>query len=160
MALAIWLWPGTPEHSTWRGCHELLGTEIVDQKKQKLADFKGNLVLVDVWAIWCGSCRAMIPHERELVKRLEGKPFKLLSVSGRQEEDIDEVPRTGADALDSLVVRGPEQLDAQDAPCAGFPTLHLIDAKGVIRRKWLGSPEPEVLDEAIDELVKAAVANG
>ena len=60
---------------------ELLGTELRDQKKQSLAGFKGNVVLIDVWATWCGPCRAMIPHEREMVKRYEGKPFKLVSVS-------------------------------------------------------------------------------
>ncbi|HEY3789622.1 MAG TPA: TlpA disulfide reductase family protein, partial [Urbifossiella sp.] len=66
---------------------ELVGTELRDQKKQKLADFKGYVVLVDVWATWCGPCRAMIPHEREMVKKLENKPFKLVSVSVDDKKD-------------------------------------------------------------------------
>ena len=36
------------------------------------------------------------------------------------------------------------------------PTFYVIDHKGVIRHKWLGSPGDEVMDKAIDELVKAA----
>jgi len=39
-------------------------------------------------------------------------------------------------------------------------TLYLIDHEGIIRHKWLGSPEEEVLDAAIDELVAKAKAVG
>ena len=38
----------------------------------------------------------------------------------------------------------------------GTPTLFLIDAKGVIRRKWLGGPGEKVIDEAIEKLIKEA----
>src|SRR5262249_19617585 len=35
----------------------------------KLSDHKGKVVVLDVWATWCGPCRQMIPHERKLVAR-------------------------------------------------------------------------------------------
>jgi hypothetical protein len=38
----------------------------------------------------------------------------------------------------------------------GWPTLYLIDHKGIIRKKWLGSPRGEVLDREIEKLVQAA----
>ena len=38
----------------------------------------------------------------------------------------------------------------------GWPTLYVIDHKGVIRHKWTGSPGDEKLDEAIDALVAEA----
>jgi len=56
------------------------GTDL-DGKKVKLSSYKGKVVVLDIWATWCGPCKAMIPHERELVKKLEGKPFVFLSVS-------------------------------------------------------------------------------
>ena len=37
-----------------------------------------------------------------------------------------------------------------------YPTLYLIDAKGIIRKKWVGSPGNEVLDKAVEELVAEA----
>ena len=37
----------------------------------------------------------------------------------------------------------------------GWPTIYLIDAKGVIRNKWLGNPGDEKIDEAIDKLCVA-----
>lgn len=41
----------------------------------------------------------------------------------------------------------------------GFPTLYLIDHKGVIRKSWLGGPEEKELDELVDKLVAEAKAD-
>jgi hypothetical protein len=42
---------------------------------------------------------------------------------------------------------------------AAWPTLYVIDAKGVIRHKHIGSPGDAVMDKEIDELVKEAGGN-
>jgi thiol-disulfide isomerase/thioredoxin len=136
------------------------GVELRDEKKVKLSSYKGKVVLLDVWATWCGPCRKMIPHEREMVKKLEGKPFVLVSVSADDKKETltkflekEPMPWTHwwageeSDVLKTLRVKA-------------FPTLYLIDAKGVIRKKWIGSPKPEVLDKAIEDLVKEAPAKG
>ncbi len=41
-----------------------------DGAKVSLKDFKGKVVLVDVWATWCGPCRAQIPHLRKLEEEM------------------------------------------------------------------------------------------
>ena len=62
--------------------------------------------MLDIWATWCGPCKAMIPHEREMVERLKDKPFALVSISiDDEEEDAQRLPRQGKDALDALVER-------------------------------------------------------
>jgi peroxiredoxin len=38
----------------------------------------------------------------------------------------------------------------------GTPTLYVIDANGVIRHKWLGSPGDKILDAALERLIKEA----
>ena len=46
-----------------------------------LSDFKGKYVYVDVWATWCGPCKAEIPSLKKVEKAYEGKNIEFLSIS-------------------------------------------------------------------------------
>ncbi|MFM7149292.1 MAG: TlpA family protein disulfide reductase, partial [Gemmataceae bacterium] len=59
----------------------------LEGKKVKLSDLKGKVVVLDIWATWCGPCKAMIPHTRELVKKMKDKPFSFVSVSADDKLD-------------------------------------------------------------------------
>ena len=52
-----------------------------------LASFKGNLIYVDVWATWCGPCRAEIPSLQKLEKEYHGKDITFLSISVDTDRD-------------------------------------------------------------------------
>ena len=102
----------------------------------------------------------MFPHERSLVKRLADKPFVLLGVNSDKDrekvkEENEKEQITWRSFFDGGSTGGPI---ATQYSVQGWPTLYVIDAKGVIRHKWLGSPGGEVLDEAIEKLVKDAEA--
>lgn len=136
---------------------EVKGTEIRDQKKQSIADYKGKVVLLDMWFTGCGPCREMIPHERDMVKRLEGRPFKLISVSTDEKKSmlttfLEKNPMPWVHWWDD----GEENPLIQTLKVRAYPTLYLIDAKGAIRRKWIGKPDLDLLDKAVEELVKEA----
>jgi thiol-disulfide isomerase/thioredoxin len=128
----------------------------LDGKKAKLSSLRGKVVLFDFWATWCGPCRAMIPHEREMFEKLSKKNFVLLSVSADEKKD------TVTEFLESEKMPWSHWWDGSRGPVAkmfkirAFPTLYLIDAKGVIRKKWIGSPGNEALDKAVEELVAEA----
>ena len=129
----------------------------LDGKKVKLSDFKGKVVLFDIWATWCGPCRAMIPHERELVKRMKDKPFVLVSLSVDDEKDtlrkfLDKEAMPWVHWWDE----GQESLVLKKYRIRGFPSLFLIDHSGVVREKWIGVPDNDKLDKAVEELVKEA----
>src|SRR5947209_7727428 len=105
----------------------------------------------------------MFPHERSLVKKLEGKPFVLIGVNS------DTIP---ADQLkkkneDQQITwrsfkndRGSRGSISDAFAVQGWPTIYVIDDKGTIRQKWVGSPGEAVLDNAIEELVKKAESGG
>jgi thiol-disulfide isomerase/thioredoxin len=134
---------------------EVEGTDL-DGKKAKLSGLKGKVVLFDFWATWCGPCRAMIPHERELVEKYKDKPFAILSVSADSEKgDLTEF-------LGSEKMPWTHWWDGEKGPVTklfrvkAFPTLYLIDAKGVIRHKWVGNPGNDKIDRAVEDLVAEA----
>ena len=105
----------------------------------------------------------MYPHERSLVKKMEGKPFVLLGVNS----DTDKAKLKKRMAEEKITWRsfwnGP---DGTGGPIStawnvqGWPTLYVIDHKGVIRHKYLGSPGDEVLDGVIEKLVQVAEKDG
>jgi hypothetical protein len=101
----------------------------------------------------------MYPHERSLVKRLEGKPFALVGVNSDQDtaelkKAMEKENITWRSFFDGGKIGGPI---ASRWAVQGWPTLFLIDHKGVIRKKWEGSPQPaELLDEEIEKLIKEA----
>jgi hypothetical protein len=92
---------------------------------------------------------------------MEAKPFALIGVSTRESSpadlkkvmDKEKLPwRSFADGR-SERDRGPI---ATRWNLVGTPTLYFLDHKGVIRHKWVGSPDDKVLEEAIEKLVKEA----
>ena len=132
-------------------------TTNLEGKKVKLSDYKGKVVLLDIWATWCPPCRAMIPHEREMVKSMAKKPFVLISVSADDEKDalvkfLEKEPMPWVHWWDG----GADNPVLKVYRVRAFPTLYLIDHTGTIKHKWAGKPENDQLDKAVEEAVKAA----
>jgi thiol-disulfide isomerase/thioredoxin len=124
-------------------------------KPLDLADYKGKVVLLDFWATWCGPCRAMIPHEKSLVKRLDGKPFVLIGVSA--DYTLDDLKRF--DASEGLPWRNFWDKSGdfgQQWKIRGYPTMIVLDHEGneVTRVVGAGRPNEAKLDAAIDAALK------
>jgi hypothetical protein len=101
----------------------------------------------------------MYPHERSLVKKMEGKPFALVGVNS--DRDLKALKPT----LEKEQItwrsfwNGPEGTGgpiSSEWNIRAWPTLFVIDHKGVIRHRFVGSPGEKALDAAIDRLVEEA----
>jgi hypothetical protein len=96
---------------------------------------------------------AMVPHERSLVKRMEGKPFALLGIN------FDDSKEACKKAEEEEKITWRSWCDGASGPIAkqwnihSLPTIYVLDAKGVIRFKGV---EGEKMDEAVDALVQEA----
>jgi peroxiredoxin len=124
--------------------------EDADGKRLRLADYRGNVVLLTFSGNWCGFCRAMYPQEREMMDRLRGKHFTILSVNtDRERESLRK-------SLDDGTITWPCWWDVpkrricKEWNVTSFPTIYVIDGAGVIRYKGLRG---HTLDEAVNTLV-------
>lgn len=120
-------------------------------KAVKISDYRGKVVVLDIWATWCPPCRAMIPHERELVKRLEKEPFVLISVSADNDQEtlekfLDKEPMPWVHWYS-----GPKSKLMDDLNIRFFPTIFILDAEGVIRYRNLRGKD---MDDAVDTLLE------
>ena len=127
----------------------------------KLSDERGRVVLLSFWGQRWGSLRGQIPHERAIVARMKDRPFVVLGIN----DEADKEQLRSLIKKEGITWRSwwdPEGRRNADGPIARQfnihtrPTYYLIDHRGVIRRKYTGTPGPGELDAAIDELVAAA----
>ena len=133
--------------------------EDVDGKPMKLSDYRGKVVVLSFWATWCGPCMELVPRERDLVKKYEGRPFVLLGINGDENRGAAKA-RVDKERITwrSWWNGGPEGAITRRWNIKKWPTLIVIDAKGVIREK--GSLDEEELPELIDGLLKEAEPPG
>ena len=101
----------------------------------------------------------MYPHERSLVAGMKDKPFVLIGVNSDPKANVQAALKreniTWRSFWDGGKTGGPI---ASKWDVHGWPTLFLVDHKGVIRQKWVGSPGDQVLDHEVEKLVKEAEA--
>jgi len=125
--------------------------ESIDGKKIKLAELRGKVVVLNFWATWCEPCREMIPSEKKLVEKLKDSPFAFIGISVDDEKKAIEAFIKKMEMPWAQVHNGPEGGIADKWNVQYFPTIYVIDAKGVIRFKDLRGKD---LDEAVEKLLK------
>jgi thiol-disulfide isomerase/thioredoxin len=128
----------------------------------KLSDYRGKVVVLNFWGTWCGPCMVQIPHERDLVKRMEGKPFVLLGVnSDNDKEKLKERMReeriTWRSWYDGPIATGGGPI-SRTWSIPGWPWFYVLDHKGVIRHKYILPGEE--MDKAVDKLIKELEGTG
>jgi thiol-disulfide isomerase/thioredoxin len=98
---------------------------------RSIADFRGKIVLLNVWATWCAPCIKEIPALDHLAEALDGADFAVVAVS-LDRKGIDAVRKVFAELnvqkLPIYIDRSGEALRAVRA--IGLPTSLLIDRDG------------------------------
>ena len=104
-------------------------------------------------ANWCGPCKAMYPEIRQLVKDYEDRPFQMISVMG------DRKAETVSAAIGAGDITWLTTWDGESGPIAtkwnisSWPTVFIMDHRGVIRSTGSDSKARKAL---IEKLVKQA----
>jgi peroxiredoxin len=130
------------------------GATAMSGDSVSLAALRGKVVLLNVWATWCGPCRKEIPELRALHAAYRDRGFEVVGVS----VDTDGTDETIREFLkefrmDYPIWRDPDERISALFRLAGVPATFLIDRQGILRWKMTGpvAPGDTTLSAAIDK---------
>lgn len=134
------------------------GADLFDgEGSLTLADLRGSVVLLNVWATWCGPCKEEMPYLESVSQSFGGAGLRVVGVSidrGAADGRVhDFLAETGA----TFTILRDEDNDLQRAfRTTGVPETILIDRDGAIVFRWKGALKP---DSAADrDLIEATLA--
>ena len=114
-------------------------------KNIKLSEFRGQVVLINFWASWCGPCRQEMPILEKLYKKYKSLGFVILGVN------VDDEPAQAESLLKLIDVTFPVLFDAdkkisEKYKVTAMPSSFFVDRDGRIRSEHKGYlPEYELL---------------
>ena len=125
----------------------------------RLRDFRGKVVVLNVWATWCAPCRQEMPTLDRLQAKLGGPEFEVvaLSVDHAGPQAVQKFFRQiGVKHLRLYIDSSPETMDKLNVP--GLPVTFLIDRQGRELGRLVGTTEwdsPEML-----RLLRSVIGKG
>jgi peroxiredoxin len=157
LALAAALWASMPVLAavTPQAAAPDFTLKSAEGRNLRLQEQRGQVVLVNFWASWCGPCKQEMPHLNRLYDKYRASGFTLLAVN------IDDDARHGAATAAKWGLRFPVLLDADKTvtklyDLGAMPSTVLIDRDGRVRYLHRGYREgvEDTYERQIRELVK------
>jgi peroxiredoxin len=126
----------------------------LDGKTVKLSDFKGKVVILDLWATWCPPCVAEIPNFVALQKQYKKQGLVVIGIS------LDDGPKIVSSfvknhGMNYVVVMGDDEVAMKYGADVGIPITLVIDPKGNVVHNYLGVADKSVLEDDIKKLLPA-----
>ena len=142
--------PASPKPKADYGKFEFAFSTL-EGKKISLADYAGKVVLVNIWAPWCGPCRKEAPGFLSLYKKYKGKGFEILSVAVQTNETdvrsfVSKYAMTWPVGIRDDVARAYKTY--------GLPDNYVFKPDGSVAKHFVGFTSEEALGAVLEELFK------
>jgi len=135
---------------------------LLDARTLALKDLKGKVVLLNIWASWCISCRDEMEDLMAVQEQYGPRGFSLVAVN------IDNAPSAAVDFLNRfesrtkkkpgfILLYDKDKTVSKDYRQRSMPTSYLIDREGIVRKIYPGSFSKSTLGAlkaAIEEALK------
>ncbi|MBS2213563.1 TlpA family protein disulfide reductase [Carboxylicivirga mesophila] len=126
-----------------------LTINTIDGQQAKLSDFRGQMVVLDIWATWCGPCKNEAPYFEELARKYKDKPIHFLSIS------IDSNRKAWKDYLEQHEKQSMQfvcnRSEFKDYELFGVPRFIILDKEG----RFIDAFAPAPSNPAFEALIKS-----
>jgi peroxiredoxin len=128
--------------------------DSLDGKILKLSDFRGQKVIVNMWATWCPPCRAEMPDMQKFYDKYKDENTTVIAINmTTSEKSVDRIP----EFLDEFGITLPVLLDKQNKigeiyQVYALPTSYIIDSQGIIQQKVTGPMNYEMMEKLVKEI--------
>lgn len=130
--------------------------KTLEGKTVKLSDFRGQAVLVNLWATWCPPCRAEMQSIDKVYNEYKDQGFVVLAVNMTYQDTFGNIKPF----VDKYGLTFPILLDDNNAVGSSYqlrslPSSYFIDRNGIINEVVIGGPMAEaLLRTRVEEILK------
>ena len=114
---------------------------LLDGQKTKLADYSGKVLVVDLWATWCGPCRQEIPHLVELAKEYKGRGVEVIGLTSEDPEIHSQIVKDFSKAFNINYAIGWADEELEGGLMQGrngIPQTYIIGRDGKVLEHYVG----------------------
>lgn len=120
--------------------------ETLDGTTIALSDLRGQPVLVNLWASWCGPCRLEMPAMERIYGEYKSKGFEILAVNTSYQDNLVDVEAfVNEHNLTFPILLDKDRSAAQQYQLLALPSSFFIDRDGIIQEVVFGGPMAEAL---------------
>lgn len=150
-----WTWDDKPEQ---RAAHAALegkpmpAFQVTDWINGGItaADIKGKVIVVDLYATWCGPCMRAIPHNNALLKKHKDKGLVIIGVCTSSRGQDTFAANAKQHGMEYPAARDPELKTEKAWAAKYYPTYAVVDRKGIVRIVGL---QPNHVEAVVEKLL-------
>ncbi len=119
-----------------------------------IADYRGQVALVNLWATWCPPCKAEMPNLQDFFERYKDQGFTIIAIDDG--DPADEVSRFVQEHGLSFPIWLDPTYEATERAfrTRALPSSYVIDRLGIVRLAWTGAITLRDLDRFVAPLIK------
>ena len=130
-----------------------LNLQDLSGEQVALSDYRGSVVLVNLWATWCPPCREEMPTLQTFYEKYKEDGFVLIAIDQEETSDVVQ-PFVEEFGLTFPIWLDLDYLAQQQFHTANLPSSYVVDREGVVRLMWIGGISKKNLEKFVPDIIR------